>query len=181
MLMKALVVYESMFGNTRKVAEAVARGLDALGDARVVHVSEATAAVVASADLIVVGGPTHVHGMTRPKSRAGAVTMAQKPGSDLVLEPRAEGPGVREWLSALPHGAGVKAAAFDTRMTMSPFLTGRASRRIHRELRRRGFVMVARPESFLVNGENHLVEGEEDRARTWGQHLAAAPAVGASA
>ncbi len=179
--MKALVVYESMFGNTRKVAEAVARGLDPLGDATVVHVSEASAAVVASADLIVVGGPTHVHGMTRPKSRAGAVATAKKPGTDLVLEPRAEGPGVREWLSALPQGAGVKAAAFDTRMTMAPFLTGRASRRIHRELRRRGFVMVVRPESFLVDGDNHLVGGEEERARSWGQHLAAASSVGARA
>jgi hypothetical protein len=172
-LMKALVVYESMFGNTRRVAEAVASGLALFGEVSVVPVAEAGRAVLSTADLVVVGGPTHVHGMTRPRSRAGAVAMAHKAGSDLVLEPNAEGPGVREWLADLPRTT-AWAAAFDTRMTMAPFLTGRASRRIHRRLRAHGFSMVLRPKSFLVNGDNTLMPGEEKRAQAWGEELATA-------
>jgi hypothetical protein len=171
-LMEALVIYESMFGNTRKIAEAIARGLGSLRDVTVVAVADAGPELLAPADLVVVGSPTHVHGLPRPKSRTGAVAMTKKPGSALVLEPHAEGPGIREWLSSTcpSHAA---AAAFDTRMTMSPFLTGRASRRIHRVLRKRGYEMAVHPESFLVNGNNELIAGEEDRAVTWGQHVAA--------
>jgi len=172
MVMKALVLYESMFGNTRKVAEAIGHGLGSVHDVTVMAVADATPDAVAAADLVVVGGPTHVHGLPRPKSRAGAVPMVHKPGTDLVLEPHAGGPGVREWLAGLGAGSGM-AAAFDTRMTMASFLTGRASRRIHRALRKAGFVMVVSPESFLVDGDNHLVIGEEERAVTWGQHLVA--------
>jgi hypothetical protein len=171
-LMKALVIYESMFGNTRKIAEAIGRGLGSLHDVTVVAVADASPEVLAPADLIVVGSPTHVHGLPRPKSRAGAVAMTRKPGSALVLEPHAEGTGIREWLSSVPPSHAT-AAAFDTRMTMAAFLTGRASRRIHRALRKRGYTMAVHAESFLVNGENELVAGEEDRAVTWGQHLAA--------
>ncbi len=170
-VMKALVIYESMFGNTRKVAEAVAGGLAPFGEVSLVPVADAGHTLLSTADLVVVGGPTHVHGMSRPKSRAAAVATAGKTGSDLVLEPGAEGPGVREWLADLPRTT-AWAAAFDTRMTMAPFLTGRASRRIHRRLRAHGFSMAARPKSFLVNGDNTLMPGEEERARAWAEELA---------
>jgi hypothetical protein len=170
--MKALVVYESMFGNTRKVAEAVGHGLAPIGEVSVAPLAETSIAQVVAADLLVVGAPTHVHGMTRPKSRANAVEMAHRAGSTLVLEPHAAGPGVREWLAGLPTVDGW-AAAFDTRTTMAPFLTGRASRRIEEGLRRHGCVVMARPASFLVDGTHHLVAGEEDRARAWGAQLAA--------
>jgi hypothetical protein len=169
--MKALVVYESMFGNTRRVAEAIGAGLAPLGEVSVVQVADACHALVTPPDLVVVGGPTHGHGMSRPKSRAGALDVAHKPASDLVLEPQADGPGVREWLADLPRTA-AWGAAFDTRMTMASFLTGRASRRIHARLRRRGLSMVVGPASFLVDGRHHLLAGEEDRARAWGARLA---------
>ena len=84
--MKAVVIYESMYGNTHLIANAIAEGLRAHGEVTVVPVAEARATVVEDADLVVVGGPTHAHGMSRTATRKGAVDAARKPGSDLVLE-----------------------------------------------------------------------------------------------
>lgn len=58
--MRAIVVYESMYGNTRHIAEAIARGIDGSGTVRVVPVSGVEAVSLANFDLVVVGGPTHV-------------------------------------------------------------------------------------------------------------------------
>jgi hypothetical protein len=166
--MTALVVYESMYGNTRAIAEAVAEGL---GDAEVLSVHEAFEHVDA-ADLLVVGGPTHVHGMASHRSRAMAVEAAHK-GGGAHLEPDAtEEPGLRVWLRDLPRADHAKAAAFDTRFDKSPWLTGEASRGIAKRLRRHGYDVVSR-ESFLVSeSEGPLTEGELDRAREWGATLA---------
>jgi hypothetical protein len=62
--------------------------------------------------------------------------------------------------------------AFDTRLKMPAFLSGRASRGIDKALRRHGVTMVAKPESFFVTKHNQLLLGEEDRARAWGRQLA---------
>lgn len=67
--MRAVVVYESMYGNTHLIADAIAAGLSARFEVRVVPVSEAGADVLEGADLVVVGGPTHGHGMSRAVSR----------------------------------------------------------------------------------------------------------------
>jgi flavodoxin len=61
--MRALVVYESMFGNTRLVASNIADGLRADYEVTVVPVAEATPELVAAADLLVAGAPTHMHGL----------------------------------------------------------------------------------------------------------------------
>jgi len=169
--MRAVVVYESMYGNTRAAAEAIGEGLRRAWDVTVVPVGRAGPEVLDGAALVVVGGPTHVHGMTRPRSRAMAVEVSRRPESTLHLEEGAEGPGVREWLAALGH-VHVLAAAFDTRATGLAVLTGRASKHISLELGRHGAHLVTRPESFLVSGEK-LVAGEEARARRWGEQLAA--------
>ncbi len=169
--MNALIVYESMFGNTRAIAEAIAEGMRALADVKVVGVADADARTVGDADLVVVGGPTHARSMSRPSTRKGASGYVEKPGSDLVLEPGADtGPGVREWLAALGpvHADG---AVFDTRSRGPSALTGRASRGIGRRLSKVGFRVVTRPQSFLVT-KNHLVAGETDRACAWGSRLA---------
>lgn len=118
-----------------------------------------------------IGGPTHVRGMSRPSTRKAAAEAANKPGSTLSAEPNAQTPGVREWLSALGR-ANVQAAVFDTRIKMPAVLSGRASRGIARELRRHGVTMLTKPESFFVTKGNQLVPGEEERARAWGQQLA---------
>ena len=174
--MRALVVYESMYGNTHLVADAIAEGLrgtDAGGiDATVVAVGEAEAAL-AGVDLLVVGGPTHVHGMSRATSRHAAVEAAEKEGSDLQVEDDAEGPGLRDWfddVGPLP----TLAAAFDTRIDASPLITGRASKGIAKRLHRHGCTLVVEPESFLVTKESHLVEDELAHARRWAGELAIA-------
>jgi hypothetical protein len=171
--MRALIVYESMFGNTHAIAEAIAQGLTRAGevDARVVAAAAADHDALRAADLVVAGGPTHVHGMARPASRHSAAQMASKAGAGLVLEPGAEGLGLREWLRDLPHVPRL-GAAFDTRATGPTIFTGRASRVIARRLRDRGLVLVTRPESFVVDGHNHLRAGELDRAIGWGERLA---------
>ncbi len=168
--MRAVVVYESMYGNTRAVAEAIGEGLRGAWDVTVVPVGRAGPEVLDGAALVVVGGPTHVHGMTRPRSRAMAAQVSRRPDSPLHLEDGAEGPGVREWLASLGH-VNVLAAACDTRTTGLAVLTGRASKHIGLELGRHGAHLVRRPESFLVSGDER-VAGEEARARRWGEQLA---------
>src|SRR5690348_2733319 len=111
--MKALVVYESMFGNTRHVADQIADGLGIRYDVTIVPVAKATPELVADADLLIVGGPTHVHGMASSRTRAAAKTMADKEGSRLVMEPDAFAFGVREWLETVPIKHGLLVAAFD--------------------------------------------------------------------
>jgi hypothetical protein len=170
--MRSLVVYESMYGNTHTVAERIGAGLAARCDVRVVPVGDATHELIAWADVVVVGGPTHVHGMTSAMSRKGARDGAFKPGSGLHLDADAEGPGLREWIKGLPVGQGKPAVAFDTRMDAAAAMTGRACRGIARRLRSHGFDLVAEPESFLVDKKNRLVQGEADRATHWGARLA---------
>ena len=162
-----------MYGNTHRVAVAIGRGLAPAGEVVVVPVSEAGPAVVGDADLVVVGGPTHAHGMSRPSTRQAAVDQAEPENS---VDPSASGPGVREWLGSIPP-ISASAAAFDTRVGVAPpLLTGRASKGIAKQLHQHGFGQVAEPESFLVDKGNHLQPGEEERARAWGARLAAAVA-----
>jgi Flavodoxin len=170
--MRAVVVYESMYGNTHLVADAIGAGLDAAFDVWVVPVSQADPAVLDGAGLVVVGGPTHVHGMSRESTRKAAVEAADKPASPLKLDPDAAGPGLREWFASLGHYP-VKAAAFDTRMHAPAALTGRASKGVARLLRAHGFEVIAEPESFLVTKQDRLEPDETTRAREWGTKLAA--------
>lgn len=171
--MRALVVYESMYGNTHAIADAIGRGLARRADVEVLPVGRADAAALAGADLVAVGGPTHVHGMTRASTRRAAADQAPKQGPDVALDPAATGPGLREWLESLAPGAG-RAAAFDTRAAAPAALTGRASKGIAKRLRARGWELVEEPESFLVDKQNHLEPGEGARAEAWGAHLAEA-------
>jgi Flavodoxin len=170
--MRAVVIYESMYGNTHLVADAIGDGLAAAYPVDVVPVDRADRQMLEHADLIVVGGPTHAHGMSRASTREAAVADAHKPDSELTLDPDAEGPGLRDWFTALPT-LHAKAAAFDTRIGLPAMLTGRASKGIARRLRQLGLNLVAEPESFLVTKHNQLEPDETNRARQWGRQLAA--------
>src|SRR6188472_2874693 len=86
--MSALVVVESMWGNTRAVAEAVARGLGE--EVEVVEVQDAPTPLPDNVDLLVVGGPTHAFAMSRSTTRHDAVERGAR-GAD-------EAHGIREWL-----------------------------------------------------------------------------------
>ena len=168
--MRALVVYESMYGNTHVVASNVADGLRATHEVTLVPVAEATDDLVADADLLVVGGPTHMHGLSSPASRRMAAQAAAKPASGLSLDPDACGPGLRDWLKGLDGGHAL-VAAFDTRLNGVAAFTGHASRGIGKLLKRHGYRLIADPESFLVGQQNTLLDGEASRARRWGAAL----------
>ena len=183
--MRAVVIYESMYGNTHLVADAIASGLFDEAELTGVHLTqltvvplaEATPDMLETADLVVVGGPTHVHGMSRASTRKAAVDAVHKtPAPDYGLDRDAPGTGIREWFAALPQFTG-RAAAFDTRMQGVPMFTGRASKGIAHQLRKHGFTLVEPPESFLVTNHNVLVDGEEARAHTWGGQLTSQLAV----
>ena len=175
MVMTALIVYESIYGNTRAVAEALAEGL---GDARVLPVHEA-AGHTEEPDLLVVGGPTHMHGLATARSRQIAASAAHEDGGLAVEAAATAEPGLRKWLHELPDRPGARAAAFDTRLDKSPWLTGVASRGIAKRLRRHGYEIVD-SESFLVeDSEGPLEQGEIERARSWGAKLATMAAGGA--
>jgi hypothetical protein len=165
--MRTLVVYESMYGNTHAVAIDIAAGLGAMHEVTLVPVTRATPELVAAADLIVAGGPTHLHGMSTASSRRMAAEAARKPGSGLAMDPDADGPGLRDWLARLST-RDVLAASFDTRLSGVPVLTGRASRNISRLLSSHGCRLLVAPESFLVSKEGTLLNGESARACSWG-------------
>ena len=170
--MRALVVYESMYGNTQVIAGNIADGLRGDYEVTLVPVAEATWDLIADADLLVVGAPTHMHGLSTRSTRRMAVQAAAKDGSGLRMAPDAGGPGVRDWLKDLGHRNGL-AAAFDTRLNGVPVFTGQASRPIARLLKRHDRRLIAAPESFVVGSQNALLDGEAARARRWGMMLGA--------
>ena len=169
--MRALVVYESMFGNTRNIALAIAEGIATAMEVEAVEVGSAPRALAADVALVVVGGPTHAHGLSTPKSRANAIGRTDGP---LVSQHI----GVREWLWSLRLGSGVIAAAFDTRIKGPELFTGSAAKSATRLLRRSGLRRVEEPRSFVLDGStgpvaNRVAKGELDAARAWGVTLAA--------
>jgi hypothetical protein len=168
--MRALVVYESMFGNTRTVAQAIAEGLAVHADVTLIEVGAAPMAIDAGIALLVVGGPTHAHGMTTPDTRADA---GRRAGDQLV----SHGVGVREWLPAIARpSADLAVAAFDTRIHGPSILWGSAAKGMGKVIRDAGHDLIVPPESFLVGGPtgplvDRLLDGETDRARAWGAEL----------
>jgi len=171
--MKAYVVYESMYGNTAAVGEAVAEELRARGLAvRSGPVTRIDPADVVGAGLVVVGGPTHVHGMTRGSTRKTAVNDKKNTYANPTLSP-----GLREWIDDLPMGTTGLAAAFDTRFAKPVFLTGSAAKGIARRLTRRGLHLVVGPKSFFVSTANQLLANELDHARKWADALLDHPSL----
>lgn len=162
----ALVVVESMFGNTRQIARAVAEGLSDQMSVEVVDVGVA-ARPGQDVDLLVVGGPTHAFGMSRRSTRDAAVKQGAEGGTGAVR-------GIREWLAELPRGTNVKVATFDTRIKKRG-VPGSAARAASRKVRRIGLRPVDQAQSFFVrDSAGPLLPGEQDRAREWGRRLAEA-------
>lgn len=164
--MKALIVVESLFGNCRKVAEAVAEGLNHHMSVEIVDPAHAHAPLLELVDLLVVGGPTHALSMTRESTRQDAVRQGAPAAAATT--------GIREWIERLhtgPHSELV--ATFDTRVGRTRHLPGSAARSAGRALRRHGYRPAVAPESFYVaDVDGPLLDGELDRARAWGQRLA---------
>ena len=162
---RALVVYESMFGNTADVAREVAAGLATRGPVDLVEVHDAPAPPDETYDLVVAGGPTHAFSMSRPSTREDARRQGAEGAADR---------GLREWMDELVSGRHhPRFAAFDTRVTKVRRLPGSAAKRAGRLGQRLGYRPVCPPESFYVDDvSGPLADGERDRARAWGAHLA---------
>lgn len=166
---RALIVYESMFGNTEHVAAAVERGLQQEGfDTELVEISSAPAALDTDLDLLVVGGPTHAFSLSRAQTRAEAVRQG-------APADRAEH-GLRDWLGSVhpDDDGGPALAAFDTRVTKVRWLPKAAGPTAVRLAHKHGLSALGKPVGFLVDDvQGPLLEGELDRATAWGRQLGA--------
>jgi hypothetical protein len=190
--MRTVIIYESCYGNTRRVADELASVARMHGEVAMVPAEEAGPDALDGADLVLIGGPTHLHGLSHRATRRSGLSDAgttsdgagtadeagaddRPPGSD------AAGPGLRDWFHRVDRVQGTVAAAFDTRLVGPEVLTGRASLGISRRLRHHGFTEAAAPRSFLVDKDNELLEGEVARARDWAESVLEslpAPAMG---
>ena len=163
--MKAVVVYESLWGNTAAIARAIAEGIGP--EAQALTTSEATGAAIADADLIVAGAPLIAFRLPTEQMREN---LRANPGK-APTPPDVSHPSMRAWLAALPAGRG-RSAAFETRFPLSP---GGATGAIARGLERAGYRSVAKEHRFIVKGMyGPLRDGEMEKARLWGAELAKA-------
>jgi len=162
-VVKAIVVYESYWGNTAAVARAIAEGLGP--DARAMSTAEARGEALADVGLIVAGSPIIAFSLPSEKTRSD---MAAKPGK-APSPPDLSHPSMRTWLGALPEGRDGRAAAFETGFKLSP---GGSAAKILKLLESRGYKPIAKKQRFLVKGSyGPMREGELDRARAWGASL----------
>jgi flavodoxin len=152
--MQTLVIYDSKFGNTEKIAQAIARGVGEITEARVMSTGEASRAVEALAsrpDLLLIGGPTQNHGPSA---------------------------GLRAFVNALPSALrGSPSACFDTRYRGPILLMGSAGSAAAKALAKKGAAVIAPPESFFIvrHGpmeRQTLESGEIERAEAWGRAIA---------
>ena len=140
--MKALIVYDSMYGNTEKIAKSIGGAIT--GDVEVLRVSEADPSDLKTIDLFIVGSPTY----------GGRPT-----------------PAIRDFINKVPQSSlqGIKAAAFDTRLsTRMVKILGYAASKIASSLKKKGANLITEPEGFFVEGgKGPLKEGELERATAW--------------
>jgi flavorubredoxin len=163
--MKAIVVYESHWGNTAAVAKAVAEGIGS--GAKALSTAEASAAATAGAGLIVAGAPVFAFSLPTEMQleRIGANTIRTGKAPDVSQ------PAMRAWLNQLPAAKG-RFAAFETRLWWSP---GGATGGIEKGLVRAGYTRLVKAQRFIVEGkEGPLRAGELEKAKAWGAQLAQA-------
>jgi len=160
---KAVVVYESLWGNTAAIARAIAEGIGEGAEA--LSTGEATAERVAGADLVVAGAP--LLGFSLPTEQMRDSIRSQPQGKPADLS----SPSLRSWLEVLPVASG-RGAAFETRIWWSP---GSAVKTILAGLEKAGYGTGGTAERFIVTGRyGPLKAGEVERARAWGEMLARA-------
>ncbi|MHB0977450.1 MAG: flavodoxin [Candidatus Aquicultorales bacterium] len=161
--MKAVVVYESLWGNTAAIARAIAEGIGP--GAKALSTAKATPEAIADADLIVAGAPVLAFHLPSDRVRED---IAKNP-SRAPSPPDLSHPSMRSWLKSLAQGNG-RAAAFETRIWWSP---GGSTKAILKGLETKGYRPVAKGMRFIVTGQyGPLKEGEIERARQWGAQLA---------
>ena len=157
--MKSLILYDSQFGNTEKIAQAIARGLEESHEVTMLRVSQASADQLTGFDLVVAGSPTQGFRATKASSAL---------------------------LKGLPKKAfkGVKVTAFDTRFTEQKIkesarflptlvkMFGYAAEPLAEQMVSKGGQLIVPAEGFFVGDtEGPLLEGELERAESWGKQL----------
>jgi flavorubredoxin len=145
--MKAMVIFESAYGNTELVARTIAASLEKFGNATLVHAAEARALNIHECDILIIGSPTQLHKAS---------------------------PTVNEWLDGLLYDAlqNFPVATFDTRYQMPVWRSGSAAQLIAKRIQKLGAVMITDPESFYVTrDEGNLMPGELERVPVWADHL----------
>jgi hypothetical protein len=163
--MKAVVVFESLWGNTAAIARAIADGIGP--EARCLTTDEASPEAIANADLLVAGAPVLGFRLGGEQIR-GAIARDE---ASSPKPPDLSHPSLRSWLETLSPGTG-GSAAFETRIWWSP---RGATGDIETRLERAGYHPIAKAQKFVVNDKyGPLRDGELERARTWGQELASA-------
>jgi flavodoxin len=155
--MLTVVIYDTKFGNTAKIAEAIARGAGVRGTVSVLDTAEAAKPFTERPDLLIVGGPTQRRGPS---------------------------PALRGFVDALPASLrGVPAATFDTRYRGATWIMGSAAGEAAKRLGKAGARLAAPPESFFISRggppeSQGLEDGELDRAEAWGRAVGAAAGSG---
>lgn len=156
--MKVLIVYDSVFGNTEKIAQVIGNAMGSQAEVNILRVGNVKQENLRGLDVLIVGSPTR----------------AFKPTKEII-----------NFLNGFPKNGlkGVKVAAFDTRFTMSaieesrvlPFLVrlfGYAAKPISNRLEKKGGELIIPPEGFFVEGvEGPLKEGEIERAASWAKEI----------
>ena len=142
--MKVLIIYDSVFGNTEQIAQAIGNALGSQEDVKILRVSNVEPEQLTGLKLLIVGSPT----------QGGRPTPAIKDFLNQVSEPAIRG---------------VNVATFDTRFSMRLVgIFGYAAGRIADNLKRKGGTLIASPEGFFVKGgRGPLKEGEIERAASW--------------
>ena len=167
--MRAVLIYESMFGDNRQVAMAIAAGLNEAGvAAEAIEVGIAPTAIDPDVDLLVVGSPNHAWSMPRPNTRQSAAAKSDGP---LV----SQGIGVREWLNSADPLTGQRTVAFDTRGTHPKAMVAmdHAAASIEKGLAKLGGTRLLPAEHFRVaDMKGPLEPGEPERAHAWGVTMA---------
>jgi flavodoxin len=157
--MDALVVHDSVFGNTEQVAQSIGNALGPQEGVEVLRVGSVKPERLTGVKLLIVGSPTRGF---RPTE------------------------GITNFLKGIPSDGldGVKVAAFDTRLSTSDIESsalrfivktgGYAAKRIATRLKKSGGDLITPPEGFFVEGrEGPLKEGELERAADWARHIMA--------
>jgi flavodoxin I len=145
--MKTFVVYDSVYGNTEKIAQAIGDAIP--GEVQVLHVGQVNADELATVDLLIIGSPTHGGGSTE-----GVQGLLEKVGA--------------------PARKGAKVATFDTRFAWRWIkIFGFAAPKMADALKGKGWGLAVSPEGFFVKGakKGPLKQGEVERAATWAKEV----------
>jgi len=157
--MKALVIYDSVFGNTEQIAQAIGTAMGPQTETEVLKVPSVKPEHLTGLQFLIVGSPTRAFSPT---------------------------PAIKTFLKSIPKGnlKGIKVAAFDTRISMSDVnsrilpplvkIFGYAAKPIAERLKKKGGDLIVVPEGFFVEGsEGPLKDGELERAAAWAKQILA--------